>query len=1288
MAQSVTIQQPVANTQLAVGASANVAGIVTGKGMPEPTIVQSVTVQIGGGPSVPATITVIPSHLPHPPGWEPSWTFRATVTVPNLPGPTSVIVRATYDSGQTITASESVIAVTSAAAATLQKVTITFNTHGDNKDGDTLLHVFVKNRSNTSATPQPGTDFVGNLLSYQDHEASGTSEINPFLAFGESLAQGTSFDDPSSHTFDLPLRSTPIPVGEVILPVVNIHIQPNGNDRWIFDYTITFLFSDGRSFSATSNTDGITGIILDQDNRNFSGICVENPFITLPPLVKPETDAVLTQVTLAFSTHNDNKNNDTVLNVHLVNRLSATPSQDIAIGLDLLKGQEFPDPSTKTVVFAQSALPLASNAIQLRDMVLPVVFINIVPGGNDRWIFDYQVTYTFSNGQEFLSQTNGVILDQNNHKHAGVYEGPPFPTVALPSKPPQTPQNGGTKMRNISLSYVQKKLDELINKRTDPPIWNLFLHNTGSFGDQQPESYYDVQFIIANPPPPGTLSPPGFVEGVTYDHSPTSLGRLGDGLYFHNINTAKITANIAPSQPTPLTVEVDFNVSAPGSGIGGWTTSTFYLRIGLTLGFDSANSTVDVLSWVPTITDDDQIGNYLTVRVVTGSAFNLGGAFQKRARQTIFDKLTTKDPFTGKTLRERLNAEMTSWLVGGFTDGPSACKVQSVQPMGDNLQITYTGPDNLFEPAAPAGWPTGTDFSPGNLANIDHIVVLTMENRSFDHMLGYLSLPPEKGGMGRKDVDGLKGTEFNLFNGQVCPSFPLAAEDTIFAPDPPHGTEPVARAINGGKMDGFVQSYADERGPTVAPRIMGYHTAVNVPVYDLLARDFAIGHRWFASHPGPTFCNRFYELTGRLNVDPNGFFELDNSSPLRPVSTPTIFDKLSDQKVSWTYFEHHYCFLRFFGNFTFDTTNVAAYDDPVVGFVNLAKNGALPSVSFIDPHFIELPPGGNCDGPPADVKAGQALVQEVVQAVITSPKWSKTLLLITYDEHGGFYDHVPPPPAARVTPDSLGTYGVRVPAFVISPWVKGGTVFGHDGIVVGDGGSGTVGSSAAAVTGPGLLHSQYFDHTSILKTIARRFLSNNPPYLGARYAAANDLSAVIGSEPRPSQFLPFIPYNLVYGASQKRLDVQGASVAPGTPLWQYDPNDTGAQQFSFEDAGGGFFYLRTHTGSLYVTADDSLHLKQDVKYPTDGSATAANNPDRQRWQFTSNSITVLDQSSFAITNAAFPGKVLQPLGGSNTSGTAIVLGDPQAPHLGVTQTPNPWQITSPLLPSGGVVAHA
>ena len=150
-----------------------------------------------------------------------------------------------------------------------------------------------------------------------------------------------------------------------------------------------------------------------------------------------------------------------------------------------------------------------------------------------------------------------------------------------------------------------------------------------------------------------------------------------------------------------------------------------------------------------------------------------------------------------------------------------------------------------------------------------------------------------------------------------------------------------------------------------------------------------------------------------------------------------------------------------------------------------ALAGTLPSVTFIDPDFINVPPG-NDDQPPADIADGQHLIGRVVNALINGPRWNKTLLMITYDEHGGFFDHVPPPAAPAVS--GIDRYGVRVPAFVVSPWVARGQVT-----------------------------DVVFDHTSILKTIIRRFLSARPPDLGERVAAANDLSMVLQPTARSGQ---------------------------------------------------------------------------------------------------------------------------------------------------------------------------
>lgn len=207
-----------------------------------------------------------------------------------------------------------------------------------------------------------------------------------------------------------------------------------------------------------------------------------------------------------------------------------------------------------------------------------------------------------------------------------------------------------------------------------------------------------------------------------------------------------------------------------------------------------------------------------------------------------------------------------------------------------------------------------------------------------------------------------------------------------------------------------------------------------------------------------------------------------------------IFDHLTDQGVSWHYYEYGYCFLRLFDRYTFDIKNIVDARDLANGFFAAAQAGMLPSVSFIDPDFIDVPPGSD-DHPPTDIAAGQHLIAEVVRAVINGPLWSKTLLVITYDEHGGFFDHVPPPSAPPVS--GLDRYGARVPAFVISPWVE-----------------------RAKTT------DVVFDHTSILKTIARRFLSARPPDMGERVAQANDLSKVLRStarQDRPNIPLPPAP---------------------------------------------------------------------------------------------------------------------------------------------------------------------
>ena len=176
-----------------------------------------------------------------------------------------------------------------------------------------------------------------------------------------------------------------------------------------------------------------------------------------------------------------------------------------------------------------------------------------------------------------------------------------------------------------------------------------------------------------------------------------------------------------------------------------------------------------------------------------------------------------------------------------------------------------------------------------------------------------------------------------------------------------------------------------------------------------------------------------------------------------PIKTPTMFDHLNDCGVSWKVFENGFSFLRLFRNYTFDTANVVRFDDPVRGFETAARSGTLPQVTMIEPDYIDLPPG-NDDHPPADMEDGQEFVNRIVKALIAWPQWEKTLLVITYDEHGGFYDHQQPPNDAPPLRGGRTTLGPRVPTFLVSPWIKRQDV----------------------------IHSR-FDHTSIGATILRRF---------------------------------------------------------------------------------------------------------------------------------------------------------------------------------------------------------
>jgi phospholipase C len=401
------------------------------------------------------------------------------------------------------------------------------------------------------------------------------------------------------------------------------------------------------------------------------------------------------------------------------------------------------------------------------------------------------------------------------------------------------------------------------------------------------------------------------------------------------------------------------------------------------------------------------------------------------------------------------------------------------------------------------------DPSITNLRKVDHIVVLLMENRSFDHMLGYLELEG-----GRTDVDGLTSDMANVHAGKRYRVHHLGTKKFTKAQDPPHGGKSVAQQVSNGN-GGFVTSFATERPQGGDPGIvMGYYNGADLPVYDHLAREFCVCDHWFCSVPGSTWPNRLYAVTGQAAGSK------DNKKP--PIyDLPSFVRHLDRAKQSWRWYTHEeFATLRitdgkyFLGRFD----NFAYFDRRSFlqpkNFLDHAAAGELPAVSWIDPNFIDFdfigPSGSNDDHPPSDVMDGQELALKLYHALVTSPAWKKTLLVITYDEHGGFFDHAPPPAAQDDRP-AFRSYGPRVPALVVSPWVERGSVF-----------------------------PTIFDHTSIIKTILLRFCQQadgSIPDMGARVTHANHLGGVLSlSSARPAPPVSTFQH-LIERAARRRSDV-------------------------------------------------------------------------------------------------------------------------------------------------------
>ena len=358
---------------------------------------------------------------------------------------------------------------------------------------------------------------------------------------------------------------------------------------------------------------------------------------------------------------------------------------------------------------------------------------------------------------------------------------------------------------------------------------------------------------------------------------------------------------------------------------------------------------------------------------------------------------------------------------------------------------------------------------------VDTIVVVMMENRSFDHVLGFLS---HESFDGRGDIDGLHqhSQNFSWDNPDLSGNLyaPTATPDGYLPSDLPHSRIQIKTQLNEGAMDGFIKVYFGSQSFDGSPVPMRFCRPRDVPVTAALARANTVCDRWFATIPTDTQPNRLMALSGTTKIDatssvklpfhllPNQNTFLDwlvtkgkqfeiyvDADPITDVGVPSNLLLMSSQ---WKYLLEH--------GHTLDKLAVA-----------WASPNRAPDVIVCEPFYNDfatvLGTHGNCNHPPLPIGYGEDFLRRVYNALTSNPtKWQKTVLVIYYDEHGGFFDHVEPPvmhydaPPGNswVDPSPFETLGVRIPGVVVSPLVEFGSVF------------------------KGLL-----DHTSLLQLLVDRF---------------------------------------------------------------------------------------------------------------------------------------------------------------------------------------------------------
>jgi len=479
--------------------------------------------------------------------------------------------------------------------------------------------------------------------------------------------------------------------------------------------------------------------------------------------------------------------------------------------------------------------------------------------------------------------------------------------------------------------------------------------------------------------------------------------------------------------------------------------------------------------------------------------------------------MSEREPVDGKHTRRVFLLEGGSVVAGATLAGRLAVHHRAGghalnTAQRDALQVlgrsTLRLPDSLPNPALPAG----TDTIP----QIEHVVVLMLENHSYDNLFGMLgrgSGSRRRGDGFKLAGDGLPAATNPYADGTLQRAFRMPTTCQLGSM-PSQEWATCHTSYDNGANDGFVSSTVVPWVPDVfvGAVAMGYWTGDDLPLTYALAETFPIGDRWFSSALAQTFPQRRFLIAGTsggmtddVDVGPPSGAAANALLP-QPAANGTIFNRLSDAGISWADYNTSFptgatmeLYAANLGQFQNPTSA-----PPIAQFFTDAAAGTLPQFSLLDPDYTT-----QSQENPQNIVVGEAFLGQVLDALRTSPLWPKTLFILTYDEHGGYYDHVPPPVA--LAPDSIAPvvnagestydgferYGFRVPSVVVGPFAKRDHV-SH------------------------VVH----DHTSILAFLERKW---NLPAMTYRDANANDLldfidiGALQSGQPTFPELPPLVP---------------------------------------------------------------------------------------------------------------------------------------------------------------------